>query len=145
MAATICAVGTPKRRSLVAFSCPDFATGLDAVRRVVQDGHRPAAIRLYDAVEARERLGLDPARGEAALLVVIVEGPAGLVAATNHDLRETAANLGLRTSVRGSPRNGWRRGSARPGWSEPSPSPQAWPMPWRSRTTGRGSPRRIAR
>src|SRR5262249_8742970 len=38
----------PERRALASFACRDMAAGLDAIRRVVRVGWRPAVLRLYD-------------------------------------------------------------------------------------------------
>lgn len=84
----------PESRRFVSFGCPTFADGLDAVRRVVQAGYRPAAVRLYDSVEARERLAADTRPGES-LLIGILEGPAMLVDATEVALNAIARELRL--------------------------------------------------
>jgi alkyldihydroxyacetonephosphate synthase len=60
---------------------PDTGSGLRAIRRFVQDGARPAVVRLYDEAESVEwlkRLGL-PQGG--CYLVLVFEGPEGLVRA----------------------------------------------------------------
>jgi alkyldihydroxyacetonephosphate synthase len=84
----------PAVRQFAAYSCPTFATGLDVVRRVLQAGYRPAAVRLYDAVEAKARLGTDPASTKA-LLIVINEGPDELVDATGRAIDGAADGSGL--------------------------------------------------
>ncbi len=54
-----------------------FGEGLEACRRVVQRGARPAVLRLYDETESRRSFGL-----EGCALVVLDEGDEGLVEAT---------------------------------------------------------------
>ena len=85
----------PEARRLVGFACDSFDVGLDAVRRIVQAGYRPAAVRLYDADEARLQLGTDPST-EDALLIAVIDGPGPLVEATAGAFADTAAALGLR-------------------------------------------------
>ncbi len=60
-----------------AYSFSTFDDGLDACRRVVQRGARPAVLRLYDATESRRHFDVD---GNA--LIVLDEGDPTLVAAT---------------------------------------------------------------
>ena len=60
---------------------PDTASGLRAIRRFIQDGARPAVVRLYDETESVEwlsKLGLPPG---GCFLVLVFEGPDGLVRA----------------------------------------------------------------
>jgi alkyldihydroxyacetonephosphate synthase len=52
--------------------------GLDLIRRVVRAGWRPAVLRLYDATEAARTFS-EWTPGDAALLLVVCEGPAALV------------------------------------------------------------------
>lgn len=84
----------PEARRFVGFGCRTFAEGLDAVRHMVQAGYRPAAVRLYDPIEARERLGIDPGSTDS-LLIGIVEGPPALVDATMAAFGEVARARGL--------------------------------------------------
>jgi alkyldihydroxyacetonephosphate synthase len=57
----------PERRRSATVLFPDFATGLDAMRAVVQAGLRPANCRLLEPEEARLTLAGD---GSAALMVL---------------------------------------------------------------------------
>jgi alkyldihydroxyacetonephosphate synthase len=60
---------------------PDTGSGLRAIRRFVQAGARPAVVRLYDEAESVEwlrKLGLAPG---GSFLVLVLEGPEGLVRA----------------------------------------------------------------
>jgi alkyldihydroxyacetonephosphate synthase len=60
----------PEGRRQAAFGFPSFAAGADACRRIVQRGLSPAALRLYDPVEADRSHGT----GDLALLLVVDEG-----------------------------------------------------------------------
>jgi alkyldihydroxyacetonephosphate synthase len=64
---------TSERRG--AWVLPDFDTGLDTMRRVVQRGAHPAVLRLYDAAEADRTYGT----GDRALLLALDEGDAAVV------------------------------------------------------------------
>jgi alkyldihydroxyacetonephosphate synthase len=61
-----------------AWLVPTFEDGLDALRRIVQRGGTPAALRLYDAVEADRTYH----SGDKALLLVLDEGDPHVVSAT---------------------------------------------------------------
>lgn len=54
-----------------AYSFRDFATGLDACRRIMQRGATPAVLRLYDAEESARGRGGD---GSECILLVLDEG-----------------------------------------------------------------------
>jgi alkyldihydroxyacetonephosphate synthase len=69
----------PERRALASFGFPSVAAGLDAIRRVLRAGWKPAVVRLYDRVETARTFG-QWAPGDACLLLVVSEGPAALVA-----------------------------------------------------------------
>jgi alkyldihydroxyacetonephosphate synthase len=70
-------VATAERRAAYAF--PTFEAGAEACRRIVQRGISPAALRLYDAIEADRSHGT----GDVAVLLVFDEGdPAVVDAAT---------------------------------------------------------------
>jgi alkyldihydroxyacetonephosphate synthase len=60
-----------------AFSFGSFEHGLDACRRVIQRGARPAVLRLYDGVESKRNFEL-----EDCALIVLDEGDEALVRAT---------------------------------------------------------------
>lgn len=69
-----------ERRDVQSFALPSFHAGLEAIRRMVRVGWRPAVVRLYDAPEAMRHFGQwMPA--ERAALLVLSEGPSSLVAA----------------------------------------------------------------
>lgn len=59
----------PETRVFQAYAVPNFDIALDHIRRVIQQGIRPAIVRLYDATEARPHLaGLDVREGSVLLL-----------------------------------------------------------------------------
>jgi len=68
-------VPAAERRAAYAFAT--FEEGADACRRIVQRGISPAALRLYDAVEADRSHGT----GDVAVLLVFDEGDPAVVAA----------------------------------------------------------------
>ncbi|MGH7895608.1 MAG: FAD-binding oxidoreductase, partial [Candidatus Binatia bacterium] len=65
-------------RQAIAF--PSMRTGLEALRRVLRAGWRPAVLRLYDEIEAG-RAFAGAAGASESLLLVLSEGPRALVAA----------------------------------------------------------------
>lgn len=97
----------PRHRVFVAYLFPDFATGMAAVRRMIQADVRPAVLRLSDPDETamalllsksprrslKEQLGhwYVRCRGfdlrHGALLVLIFEGPRRLISAARREAR----------------------------------------------------------
>ena len=69
---------------------PDFASGLEVCRRVLQRGATPAVLRLYDKRESRRHFGDDSASGCA--LVALDEGDPVVIAATRQVVDESASN-----------------------------------------------------
>jgi alkyldihydroxyacetonephosphate synthase len=68
----------PEARTLASFAFPSMAQGLEAIRRIVRVGWRPAVVRLYDRHEsARHFSAWTP--GDQCLLLVLSEGPRPLV------------------------------------------------------------------
>jgi alkyldihydroxyacetonephosphate synthase len=65
-----------ERRAVYGFT--DFASGLDACRRVLRRGATPAVLRLYDAAESARNFEVET----AAVLIVVDEGDQGIVEAT---------------------------------------------------------------
>lgn len=65
----------PPAEIRAAYAFPSFAEGLDAVRRVLRRGARPAVVRLYDPEESARVFDED-----GALLIVLAEGEPGEVA-----------------------------------------------------------------
>jgi alkyldihydroxyacetonephosphate synthase len=86
----------PEVRLATAYQCSSFDAGLEIARRAVQRGYQPAAVRLYDAIEARERLGASSENSDEALLLVICEGPRELAEVTARGVAGFASELGAR-------------------------------------------------
>jgi alkyldihydroxyacetonephosphate synthase len=84
----------PERRAQSAWTFDDMAAALEAMRRMVRVGWRPAVMRLYDAFEAQWHFKQWVPEGKCALLL-LSEGPAALVAA------EEAACAALATEQHG--------------------------------------------
>ena len=100
----------PENRVFASYLFPDFATGMDAVRNMLQADLRPAVLRLSDPEETamalllsrssrpslKERLGhlYVKARGfdlqKGALLLLIFEGPDSLVSAAKREAHRYA-------------------------------------------------------
>jgi len=78
--ATLRILPTPASRALAAFRFPTMASGLEAIRKVVQAGWRPPVLRLYDEAEASRHFS-EWAEPGAALLLLVSEGPATLTEA----------------------------------------------------------------
>ena len=70
----------PEASDRQAFAFPSMSSGLEALRRILRAGWYPAVLRLYDEIEAGRAFAGATAGGES-LLIVLTEGPAGLVAA----------------------------------------------------------------
>ena len=73
-----------------AFGFPTFQAGLDACRRIVQDGATPAVLRLYDRVETERHFGIE---GTCAM-VVHDESDQGIVEATMGVVDRECASTG---------------------------------------------------
>jgi alkyldihydroxyacetonephosphate synthase len=86
----------PPARALQSFAFPAMPEGLDAVRRVLRAGWRPAVMRVYDAMETGRHFSAW-APPESALLLALSEGPAELVAAEAAAVEREAAAGGGRT------------------------------------------------
>ncbi|MEY3092703.1 MAG: hypothetical protein RIS33_1032 [Actinomycetota bacterium] len=66
-----------ERRAVYGFD--DFASGLDACRRIMQRGATPAVLRLYDGAESKRGQGGD---GNVCVLLVLDEGDVASVSAS---------------------------------------------------------------
>ncbi len=77
----------PPAQQRAAYGFASFTDGLDACRRILQRGGTPAVIRLYDSIEADRSYKT----GERAVLLVLDEADAGLVAATMAIVAEECA------------------------------------------------------
>jgi len=63
-----------EKRAFEAYTFPTTAQGLEAIRRFVQAGIRPAVVRLYDEVEATHKIGHYGFEEGYALLIMGYEG-----------------------------------------------------------------------
>jgi alkyldihydroxyacetonephosphate synthase len=59
----------PSAERRAAYALPSFADGLDAVRRILRRGSRPAVVRLYDSGESVRSFDVD-----ACVLILLAEG-----------------------------------------------------------------------
>jgi alkyldihydroxyacetonephosphate synthase len=75
--ATLALWRAPAAEHRAAYSFGTFAEGLEACRRVLQRGARPAVLRLYDEIESRRNFDI-----AACALIVLDEGDPALVNAT---------------------------------------------------------------
>jgi alkyldihydroxyacetonephosphate synthase len=85
----------PEDRRPQAFSFASFDAGLEAIRAAIRAGWHPPVVRLYDAAEAQRSFAAFCPEGRA-LLVLLHEGPRGLVAAGSQALDAHAAAAGGR-------------------------------------------------
>lgn len=82
----------PGAEDRAAYGFGSFAEGIDACRRILRRGAAPAALRLYDAVEADRHWGT----GDTTVLLVLDEGdPVMVDAAMTVTRQECAAAEGL--------------------------------------------------
>ena len=70
----------PEATGKQAYAFPSMRAGLEALRRTLRAGWRPAVLRLYDAIEAGRSFS-GAAKPEESLLLALTEGPAALVEA----------------------------------------------------------------
>ena len=83
----------PEKREVSSYAFPTFGAALDAVRRVLREGWRPAVLRGYDALESvRHFNAWTPANH--ALLLVVSEGPSALVDVETAACARIAASVG---------------------------------------------------
>ena len=76
----------PPAERRAAWQFETFAAGIDAIRRTLRRGATPAAVRLYDAEEARRNFGHD-----GVLFIALDEGDSALVDASMGVLAEECA------------------------------------------------------
>lgn len=93
----------PERRERASFGFPSMAAGLDAIRRLVRVGWRPAVVRLYDQLETARTFS-QWAPSDVCLLLVVSEGPAALVEA---ELAAVAAVVGDAPGLGAEPVQHW--------------------------------------
>jgi len=95
--ATLLVTPTPEHRSFRVVGFDDLAGGIDAMRRVLQAGWRPAAVRLHDPEATRMNLArvLD-VDVSGVKLVLVFDGPQALVETEEREvLRSLTANGGV--------------------------------------------------
>jgi alkyldihydroxyacetonephosphate synthase len=80
----------PPARALSVFEIADMGRGFELQRQIVQAGWRPPVMRQYDPRESRRM----DARASACLLLLIHEGPSGLVEAETAATAQLAAAAG---------------------------------------------------
>lgn len=78
-----------------AIAFPSMRAGLDALRKIMRAGWRPAVLRLYDEIEAGRSFSGAAGDGES-LLLVLTEGPAELAAAEIAGVASIASAAGGR-------------------------------------------------
>ncbi len=93
----------PARRALESYAFRSVAGGLDAIRRVVRVGWRPAVVRLYDQIETARTFS-QWAPADTCLLLVVSEGPEALVEA---ELGAVAAEVGDAVGLGADPVEHW--------------------------------------
>jgi alkyldihydroxyacetonephosphate synthase len=71
---------TAEHRAMASYAFPTMAEGLDAIRRIVRVGWRPAVVRLYDEIESARHFTASTPPNHAMLLL-LSEGPRALVEA----------------------------------------------------------------
>jgi alkyldihydroxyacetonephosphate synthase len=76
----------PPEERRAAWEFETFAAGIDAIRRTLRRGATPAAVRLYDAEEARRNFGHD-----GVLFIALDEGDGAVVDAAMHVLAAECA------------------------------------------------------
>ena len=77
----------PPAERKAAWAFPDFASGLEACRRILQRGATPAVLRLYDGTESKRNFDFDA----GAVLIVLDEGDQALIDAVMGIVRDECA------------------------------------------------------
>jgi alkyldihydroxyacetonephosphate synthase len=96
----------PERREVASFAFPTVAAGLEAIRRILRPGWRPAVVRLYDAPETARHFSAQSPPADSCLLLVVCEGPAALAAAELTACTQVAESMGA-TAVGAAPVEHW--------------------------------------
>lgn len=84
----------PENRWMKAYGAKGMQTGLDFLQKFMQEGYRPAVVRLHDPVEVENVIKIDCPK-DTALILLIAEGPEKVVKATAEGIEEIAAEFGL--------------------------------------------------
>jgi alkyldihydroxyacetonephosphate synthase len=85
----------PESTRREALALPGMPEGLEALRRILRAGWRPAVLRLYDEIEAGRTFAGVTNAGES-LLLVLSEGPAALTAAELPAIAALCRDVGAR-------------------------------------------------
>ena len=80
----------PENRWLRAYGVKGMQTGLDLIKEIMQEGYKPAVVRLHDPVEVENVIRIDAPK-DTALLIFIVDGPERIVKANAEGIAEIAA------------------------------------------------------
>ncbi len=81
-----------EKRDFTAFYAPDMEQGFELQRNIIQSGWAPPVMRQYDHLETKRNFA-DYAREEDSLLIMVHEGPKGLVDAEILECLEIAKDL----------------------------------------------------
>ncbi|GGF30816.1 putative FAD-linked oxidoreductase YgcU [Marmoricola endophyticus] len=84
----------PETRRFLGYFVDDLAAGADVLRQVVTAGFRPSVCRVYDAGDAAQHFAGWPGWNDRSVLVVVAEGPRGIVAATAAEVQRLALEAG---------------------------------------------------
>lgn len=77
----------PEEKRMSSFEFKDYSSGLEAIRKIMRTGLRPAVIRLYDRVETQMYFSKIGASKDSCMMIFLFEGNAGLP-----ELEERIAN-----------------------------------------------------
>jgi alkyldihydroxyacetonephosphate synthase len=80
----------PECREVTSFAFGTMADGLEAIRRIIRPGWRPAVVRLYDQLESARHFSAQGIPADACMLLVVCEGPATLVTVEMQACHEVA-------------------------------------------------------
>jgi alkyldihydroxyacetonephosphate synthase len=83
----------PEKREVATFAFESVGAGLEAIRRIVRPGWRPAVVRLYDQPESARHFSAQNPPADACLLLVVCEGPAALAAVEMEACRAVAREM----------------------------------------------------
>lgn len=109
---------TPERRAYSAWTFDGMAPALDAMRRIMRAGWRPAVVRLYDAFEASQWHFKEWVAADKCALLLLSEGPAALVDAEERACAEIA-RAGGATAIGPAPVEHWlERRNHVPSWDQ---------------------------
>ncbi|MEM9489370.1 MAG: FAD-binding oxidoreductase [Myxococcota bacterium] len=113
----------PQARLLCAHALPDFDAALAAVHLALREEAAPAALRVYDAREARAHFGAERWPNDEALLVAATAGPSDLAACDRDLLSSAAEAMGARVLDNELAELWWRRRTGREVEGDDPPPP----------------------